>query len=187
VKHVPVIAIALLLLAAIAQGADKPSPVDHFKRHDVITGKVVDKDGIHDGDTFRVLADDGNTYRVRIWAIDAPEFKGHDLSGHNWINQPYCEEARDELISLLYRNQVRCEVVSRSHDRVVCTVTLTDGRDISSEMTKRGACWIDPVYAKGGELPKYQASAKAAGKGLWGKSGNPTPPTPPWDWRKGKR
>jgi len=52
-----------------------------------VTGKVV---SVHDGDTVTVRTDDGQTLKVRLQGIDAPE-----------LRQPFGSRSRDELSALV--------------------------------------------------------------------------------------
>jgi endonuclease YncB( thermonuclease family) len=76
-----------------------------------------------DGDTIVI-----NRTHVRLAGIDAPE-----------LDQPYGQNAKRALMQLC-RGQLITAVLdgSTSHDRVVGTCHLKDGRDLSAEMVKAG-------------------------------------------------
>ena len=93
--------------------------VEEPVRHQVIRGHC----WVIDGDTIVI-----NKINIRLAGIDAPE-----------IDHPYGQNAKHALMNLC-RGQVVTAVTdgSTSHERVVATCTLDDGRDLSAEMVRAG-------------------------------------------------
>ena len=138
-----------------------------------------------DGDTFHLLPDlsapsnvrvhkDG-TISVRLRGCDAPE-----------KDQPYGQEAKQHLASLILRNRVKVQIMDVDrYGRVVGYVFL-NGKNINLEQIKSGHAWaytefLDRPYAS--EFYEAEKEARKKRLGLW-KQLNPLPP---WEWRKIKR
>jgi endonuclease YncB( thermonuclease family) len=141
---------------------------------------------IVDGDTFYLLPDipppssaiiihkDG-TISVRLRGCDAPE-----------KDQPYGQEAKEHLVSLILMNTVKVQVMDVDrYGRVVGYVFL-NGKNINLEQIKSGYAWaytefLDRPYAS--EFYEAEKEARKKRFGLWKQSN----PLPPWEWRKIKR
>jgi len=136
-----------------------------------ITGEVV---GIADGDTLTLLTPDRQQRRIRLAEIDTPE------SG-----QPYGSRAREALANLAFRRRVRVVVEDTDrYGRAVGRVFLGT-RDLNAEMVRRGAAWVYREYNRNPALPRLEAEARAARRGLWGLP--ETERMPPWEWRLAQR
>lgn len=87
-----------------------------------------------DGDTLEI-----NGKRIRLAGVDAPE-----------LDHPYGQNAKRLLMSLC-RGQVIHAMVDGdlSHDRLVATCHLPDGRDLSAELVKAGLAIDWPKYSRG--------------------------------------
>lgn len=126
---------------------------------------------VDDGDTLRVVMN-GETVRVRIFGIDAPE-----------LDQPYGREALDAARRLLTDRTIG--VVPRDTDpygRLVASLTL-DGRDVGQELVRAGAAWHFTQFSNSPAMAAAERDARAARRGLWGTSN----PTPPWQHRTDQR
>lgn len=134
------------------------------------TGKVV---GISDGDTVSVLRE-GKATKVRLYGVDAPEKA-----------QAFGTQARKFTGDLVFQQMVT--VIIRDTDRygrLVGEVILPDGRNLNQELVRAGMAWWYQQYApKATTLAQLEAEARAAKRGLWADAS----PTPPWEWRRGKR
>lgn len=87
-----------------------------------------------DGDTIDI----GGT-RIRLAGIDAPE-----------MDHPYGTKAKWTLVNLCKGQIVRAVFDEEmSHDRVVATCTLPDGRDLAAEMVKAGMAIDWPKFSRG--------------------------------------
>lgn len=87
-----------------------------------------------DGDTIDI----GGT-RIRLAGIDAPE-----------LDDPYGGKAKWTLVNLCKGQNVRAIFDGeQSHDRVVATCTLPDGRDLAAEMVKAGMAIDWPKFSRG--------------------------------------
>lgn len=87
-----------------------------------------------DGDTIDI----GGT-RMRLAGIDAPE-----------MDHPYGNRAKWTLVNLCKGQLVRAVFDEDvSHDRVVATCTLSDGRDLAAEMVRAGMAIDWPKFSRG--------------------------------------
>lgn len=87
-----------------------------------------------DGDTI----DLGGT-RIRLAGIDAPE-----------LDHPYGKRAKWALVNLCKGQDIRAVYGwDQSHDRIVATCYLPDGRDLSAEMVKAGLAIDWPKFSRG--------------------------------------
>lgn len=87
-----------------------------------------------DGDTIDI----GGT-RIRLAGVDAPE-----------LDHPYGAKAKWALVNLCKGQAVRAVFDEEvSHDRVVATCTLPDGRDLAAEMVKAGMAIDWPKFSRG--------------------------------------
>ena len=102
-----------------------------------------------DGDTIDIRGT-----RIRLAGIDAPE-----------MDHPYGKNAKWALVNLCKDHEVRAVFDGDlSHDRIVATCYLPDGRDLSAEMVKAGMAIDWPKFSRG----KY-SSLEPAGirRRLW--------------------
>lgn len=87
-----------------------------------------------DGDTLDI-----NGSRIRLAGIDAPE-----------MDHPYGKNAKWALLNLCKGQAVRAVFDGDlSHDRMVATCYLPDGRDLSAEMVKAGMAIDWPKFSRG--------------------------------------
>lgn len=133
-------------------------------------GEMVTK--VKDGDT--VVA---GHYTCRLYGIDAPETAHGRKSA-----QPYGEESKKELESLILGNVVEVQTTgAKTYNRDVCRIFL-DGKDVNLEMVKRGYAWAYVQYLKRPHASEYIDAERAARRrrlGLW----QDYNPTPPWEFR----
>lgn len=146
--------------------------------------------GISDGDTITARCGEPGAYeqvKVRIQGIDAPERK-----------QPYGNRARQALSDMVFQRwaDLHCGKTDR-YRRKVCSVWVApavspDGPrtlDAGLAMVDVGLAWWYRSYAREQSLQDRglyefaEDEARALRAGLWADA----EPTPPWDWRKGKR
>lgn len=131
---------------------------------------------ILDGDTLQVLSAGGETVRVRLEGIDAPEIR----HGPNQPGQPFGEEAKNYLSQITAGKSLSLECGRQeSYGRKVCRV-WAGTLDINREMVSAGLAMIDPRYAKDRSLYPFEVLARIAKRGVW----SAPSPIPPWDWRR---
>jgi micrococcal nuclease len=134
---------------------------------DAFTARVVK---VADGDTLTVEAP-GQTIRVRLFGIDAPE-----------KNQDDGDAARAFVLDAAMGRTV--QVVQHDTDRygrMVADIVFPDGSVLNREVVKAGHAWWYSQYAPGAvDLKALEADARAHHRGLWAESN----PLPPWEWRK---
>ncbi len=125
---------------------------------------------IHDGDTITVSGT-----KIRLWGIDCPEYK-----------QDYGREAT-EFVRHLLPLGATVEVEDVARDRYGRTVAIVSyqGDTVQADLLRAGLAWVYGRYyrERGGNWPEIEAEAKAARRGLW----KDEEPTPPWEWRRGKK
>ena len=150
-----------VLLAALIGCTHTPAVTDPSRPHVV---------KVHDGDTLTVVSH-GASQRVRLAGIDCPE-----------SDQPYGTEATEATKALaLNRDVTVTPVTTDRYGRTVAEVNLQDGRSLTHELVKAGACWWYRKYApRDTELEQLESEAREQRRGLW-ETANPLPP---WEWRK---
>ncbi len=140
-----------------------------------LRGKVV---GIADGDTLTVLDARNTQHRIRLSGIDAPESR-----------QAFGTRSRQHLADLVFGKQVTVEYEKQDRYGRTLGKVLVDGRDANLEQITAGFAWHYKYYENEqplGDRKTYAESeveARAAKRGLWV---DPNP-TPPWDFRRGRR
>lgn len=123
---------------------------------------------VKDGDSIVVQSAD-NHVDVRIADIDAPE-----------LDQPFGEQAKAALETLVGNRDVRLELVGGDAYRRIVANVFVDDRDVAAELVTDGLAWVRRAYAPAARLVELEDAARAARRGLW--SGDS--PNPPWIWRK---
>lgn len=165
---------ALVVLVAVLL-AKTGTPAAHAAAVDV-SAKVV---AISDGDTVQARTEAGQTKRLRLAQIDAPETgKGAAKPG-----QPFGQNARHRLGELVHGKtvQLRCPEKDR-YGRYVCTI-FYQGQDINRKLVEEGMAWAYTGYVRDPAYVAAQKEAQAARRGLW----KDPAPTPPWQWRRAQR
>jgi endonuclease YncB( thermonuclease family) len=104
---------------------------------------------VHDGDTIIVLVQN-TSQRLRLAGIDCPE-----------SDQPYGTEATETTKALALNREVTVTPTTTDrYGRIVAEVTLQDGRSLSHELVKVGACWWYRKYAANDvELKRLETEA----------------------------
>lgn len=113
-----------------------------------------------DGDTFSVGAEP-----VRLWGVDAPE--GRQVC-QNAQGEGYAcgDVARDQLVGLIGRRAVRCEVRDRDPYGRAVARCLAGSTDLGEAMVRAG--WaVDYVQFSRGAYTSAEAEARQARRGLW--------------------
>ncbi len=144
-------------------------PAFAAKPHYELTGEVV---AIADVDTLTVLDEAKTQHKIRLAGIDAPEKK-----------QAFGTKARENLAAMVFRQNVRVEVIDVDrYRREVGRIYLGD-RFINMEMVRDGFAWRYVQYDRPEEFTTAENDARTHGRGLW----HDAHPVPPWEWRKAKR
>lgn len=133
---------------------------------ETIIGKV---SWIYDGDSF-LMQTEGGRVQVRIWGIDAPEYK-----------QPGGREAAKFLIGLIKDKTVSVEKVELdSYGRIVGKVHC-ENVYVNLEILKNGHAWWYQHYApEESEFRRAEENARAQKAGLWREPS----PVNPREWRE---
>jgi len=144
--------VVTLLLSSSAGAADPPRSVP------VLEARVT---RVSDGDSIEVNLTDGNRARVRLSAIDTPEF-----------DQPYGSQSSAALKAMLpLDSTVELEVVTQdSFHRMVAVVWLVanDARtNINEAMLRGGHAWAYRRYMQGSSFCDLEQEARAKKAGLW--------------------
>lgn len=126
-----------------------------------------------DGDTFIMKGVGGreDSYKVRMWGIDAPE-----------SSQDFGSASAEALSDKILNRAVRLQVAATDrYSRQVCRVYGDDEEDINLYMVKNGYAWYYRDYADGASyLEQAEADARRNKRGLW----TYPAPQPPWEYRK---
>ena len=122
-----------------------------------------------DGDSLEVDTGESIT-QVRLFGIDCPE-----------RDQPYADQARDELARMVRGKILRLEVMDHDdYGRTVARVLAGDV-DVNLALVRAGAAWVYRKYSKDRTLLAAEESARRERRGLWADDA----PVAPWDWRHG--
>ena len=169
--------VACLLVATPAQGT-----AEEIKCPPWVAGGLLKRNApgvwigkrstVIDGDTVLILrARDGARVRVHLYGVDAPE-----------IDQPYGKAAKRFLARSKGAVLVVKPVETDGKGRLFAVVSWTNG-SYNGWLVKHGMAWANRRQGCFPILAVAEATARKARRGLWA---DPNP-TPPWDWRKGKR
>lgn len=127
---------------------------------------------VGDGDSLTLKTDRGDSVKVRLFGVDAPE-----------LAQKRGREAHQYLRGLAEGRRARVEVKTvDQYDRQVGRV-FVDGRCLNEILVTEGQAWVFERYCQDGwcdELRRAQARAQSERRGLW----QDRDPQPPWDWRR---
>ncbi|MFC3110858.1 thermonuclease family protein [Undibacterium arcticum] len=126
--------------------------------------------GIADGDTLTVLHD-RKPLKIRLANIDAPEKK-----------QAFGERSKQSLSDLCFQKDATYTVQNIDRYGRSVAVVACEEVEVNRAQVERGLAWVYAQYNKDGSLPKVQAEAKSARRGVW----TDTNPTPPWEFRHPK-
>ena len=119
--------------------------------------------------TRTVRTEAGETLKIRLHGIDAPEAK-----------QAFGTVARKALAELIAEKTVSVEEVDRDrYGRVVARVTIA-GKLVNAEMVRSGLAWRYVTYDKRNEFGRLEDDARRQRRGLWADAH----PVAPWEWRK---
>lgn len=129
-----------------------------------ITGKVV---AVLDGNTFEMLAEDNDIYRILLYGIDCPE------SG-----QPFAEEAKKELEKLILKQKITVDIQGKNRlgVRMGVVVSRDDPREL---LLRNGLAWTSENNPQS-DLERLRLEAEAKKTGIWAE----TNPVPPWIFRR---
>lgn len=123
-----------------------------------------------DGDTVWITNEAGQSEKVRLNQIDAPE-----------KSQAYGLEATQCLSNLLANASVFvCRDGKDRYGRTIAAVKA-NGLDVGTQMVAQGCAWAYTKYLEAGStLPATQSQAQTLGLGLWAGSAQA-----PWEYRGG--
>ncbi len=160
--------LALLLCCRLAPGLDAYAAEAGGDRA-ALMGNVVK---VFDGDSLVVRAAHQDL-EVRLADVDAPE-KG----------QPYADQARRALTSLVYHRKVTIEVldVDQYHRKVARVRRSGDGLDINTEVVRLGNAWVYRRYVRDQALFAVEQIARQQRAGLWALPEDQR--IPPWVYRE---
>jgi endonuclease YncB( thermonuclease family) len=122
---------------------------------------------VYDGDTILVARDRTVARKVRLVGIDAPETS----SENGWPEQPYSEEAKKYLTSLVLYKTVSIISYDLDVHNLISGIVYWEGININLEMVRSGLAEVYRGQApKGFDLFPYrdaEKQAKAAMRGMW--------------------
>jgi endonuclease YncB( thermonuclease family) len=132
----------------------------------ILNGKVT---SVIDGNTFEMIAEDNDTYKIMLYGIDSPE-----------LGQEFGEKAKKFLEKMILDKTVNVTIQGKDRWGNRQAVVLIGGTtDPRYDLLEAGLAWTaerDPIQ----ELESVKEKAKIKGKGLWKEQD----PTPPWVFRR---
>ena len=159
----------LILLSGL-----KTAPVqadETIAGHQVLSGRA---GAVQDGDTFDLITATGETVRIRLRDVDAPE-----------DDQPFGDRSRLMLLDMLGTGRLQVEL--RGEDRF--GRVLADVRAgpvfVNQRMVQQGGAWAFEDRLSNTDYLLWQNGARRARVGLW--QDDPNLAVPPWSWRRGMR
>lgn len=126
---------------------------------------------ILDGDTLVIIGDDDIELTLRLAGIDAPE-----------KDQPFGGEAKSFLEDLLTEQSISLEDVRKEKYGRLLAHAYLNSRWIDLEVIEHGMAWVYPD-ADSRLLREAEATARSKKLGVWSSES----PTPPWEWRQGRK
>jgi endonuclease YncB( thermonuclease family) len=126
---------------------------------------------VMDGDTVSITVE-GNTRTVDLAEVAAP------VTG-----QPFADNAKKALSSLLRDQDVRIEGEADSNRQRILFLVKGKEKDASVEMLRMGWAWVDRKTVQHRELYTAEGQARSAKKGIWSSADA----LPPWEWAAGRR
>ena len=130
-----------------------------------VNGTVIE---VGDGDTVKILLENGKEQKVRLSGIDAPE-----------KDQAAGAASRKALEGLIGGKEVSVRFTGHSFDRRVGHIYLGE-MNVQHEMLRQGWAWHSPKFSSSREQEEMQCEARTESRGLW----SDPHPIEPWIWRK---
>ena len=128
---------------------------------------------VADGDTMEIRLAEGTLERIRLYGVDAPEYK-----------QRGGKESAAFVKKLLQSQTVTVKTLNEDqYGRPVVLLFLEDGRTVNAEMVRTGHAWVYRNYCRETFCDQWIAlehQAKKQKLGLWQQNN----PKPPWKWRR---
>ncbi|MBI4667260.1 MAG: thermonuclease family protein [Nitrospinae bacterium] len=137
----------------------------------LIWGKVI---RVYDGDTVAIKDDKGQTIRVQLAYIDAP-----DMDYVTNERQPLFKDSMDALSRLVMNQEVIIEALGKDSTGKTEGMIFLDKLNVNVEMVRRGLAEIyEPVRSRPAaynreyvdQLKEAEETAKADKAGVWGRS-----------------
>ena len=135
----------------------------------ILTGKVIK---VSDGDTFTLLTEGKEQYRIRLHGIDAPEHY-----------QPYSQVSRQFLNDWVYGKDVQVQQMDVDQYGRTIGMVFIDSVNVNEALLQAGLAWHYKKYDKNPEWAKMEDDARRNRVGLWAEDA----PIAPWDFRHPKK
>ncbi|MEY3670248.1 MAG: hypothetical protein RL258_1644 [Pseudomonadota bacterium] len=133
---------------------------------------------VFDGDSMLMRSPEGETLKMRIAGIDAPE-----------KSQPFADPARDRLSALLQKGPLEVAILKKDvYGRWLASIRVAD-KDLGQQLLEEGHVWFfrryqsDLTNEQRGLYDRAEKMARDAGRGLWAEA----TPLPPWEFRQRRR
>ncbi len=142
--------VAVAIFSAVA------ATVPMCPRHDEAGRPPWRVEMVNDGDTVTCIDESGQTVKIRLQGIDAPEF-----------DQPHGRSARNALDQKLIGRRVRVAGTARDqYGRLLGTLWLED-RNLNRELVAEGHAWVFGGFSPDPDLLDAEDAARRARRGLW--------------------
>ena len=114
---------------------------------------------IRDGDSFAM-----NGKELRLWGIDAPEYRQYCLKDDKSV--PCGKYARQRLENLISGKKLECEGITIDRYKRTIARCIVEGEDVAAQMVRSGFAFDSPRYSNGA-YAEQQKAAKDEDRGLW--------------------
>ena len=95
---------------------------------EILKGKVVN---VIDGNTFEMIAEDNETYKVMLFGVDSPE-----------LEQEYGDKAKNLLEKLLLNKTITAKIQGKDRKGIRLGITVAEGAaDPRIELLEAGLAW----------------------------------------------
>ena len=179
---IPIIIFTLTSCISNQQDSNNVPPIADIQNNHIKCehlGSVIDVMNVKviDGDTLEVITPNGQSERVRLFGIDAPEYK----QSHG----AYSTQKLQECVNNTNTN-VSIEWQERDFYKRVVGKVVADGKDCNLNQLQQGAAWHYKNYQKNQieydrlAYANAEVTARTESRGLWAK----LDVVAPWDYRK---
>ncbi|MFM1880689.1 MAG: hypothetical protein RLZZ344_923 [Pseudomonadota bacterium] len=169
-----VVLVALSIAAGIAAWTENSTATNEAPRSGLGYSLV----RVFDGDSMLMRTPNGETIKMRIAGVDAPE-----------KSQPSADPARDRLERLLKESPLQVTILKKDvYGRWLTSIVVSD-RDLGQQLIEEGHAWFfrryqsDLTAEQRRQYDWAEQKAREDRRGLWAEE----QPVAPWEFRQRRR